>query len=889
MGQAVPQWLWFPEPKIQPNSTRYFRFTFTLPAAARKANLLIAADDGYEAFVNGRSVGGGGWEWAKQVEISRLLNPGRNVIAVRVSNAIQPAGLIMRLEVTTADGKRLRFLSDTSKAWRSYDKEEAGWQEPDFSDSHWPGCVATGDALSDPWFPHGDVRRFAGDVFQPEKILAPLRREPPARAEVKVLAGAPRLVINGKPVPPFLFASNGLGDFAADFAAIGCHLFQTRYNLSDVWLGPDRYDFSGWDLHLSRILFADPRAMFLVLIYLAPPRWWMDAHQEELVRYADGVGFVGDVWGGTMAASYASRKWRDEATAALRAALAHFESSPLRSRIIGYHVANGIYGEWHYFGSCHMPDVSKPFTDAFREWARRQYPQLDALTRAWGQPLSSYADIRCPNLDERVNLECDLFRDPARGRFVSDYYRFFHELSADTVLHFARVVKEATGGRVLCGALYCYLLENLWIQEGGHLCGPRVLDSPDLDYVSCPYSYQGRAYDGVGNYLGSARGVGGDAAYRVPIGSVRLHNKLYLNETDTATCLEYDPELTGYGGEGTEDMQGSLNALRRDLGQVLGEGVGTWLLELAPGWYADKKIMAELSRLRGYLARGLERDLSPVAQVAAVCQPQSFFYTSHWKDAEGGEYDLFNYYFYDTQNRALHRLSAPVEFLYVDDIDRARDYPLYVFLNAFYLTDEQIAAIKRKCCRNRATVVWLYAPGFVAPDRLSVERMSDLIGMSVERLDTPGPLVIEVTNRAHPLARGSEERFGIATTHAPRFAVTDPGATRLGAWQGTDLCAFAVKRLADWTSVYIGVAPVPVKLLRNIAAAAGVHLYSSQPDIVYANASYLVLVANGAGRRTCYLRYPMTRLDNGKNYSGEFPLDLAHGEVVFFERSKSQR
>ena len=882
----LPQWIWFPEARIPDNCTRFFRYTFDLPAGVRGADLLITGDDGYEVWANGKDIGGGGWEHPKHFDIAASLQKGRNVIAARVGNSVAPAGLIVLLKVTLDDGRALRLISDTTTRWHSCDREEPGWEQPEFNAADWQPCISAGDALSDPWFPHGNVHEFAADRFDPQAILAKLRGEPPMRAEVKEQQGAARLVVNGTAVAPFLFASVALSDFAPDFGAAGCHMYQPRYGLSDVWVGPGRYDFAGWDLHLARLLYGDPKATFLIMMGLTPPRWWLDQHQDELVRYADGTGVINDMWGGSLAASYASRRWRDDATEALRAVLAHFETSPLRSRILGYHVANGVYGEWHYFDAVHMPDVSAPFMAGFRQWAEGAYRTPEALSQAWGRPIAHFADITGPTVEDRVHLDCDLFRDPARSRYVSDYYRFLHNLSADTLLHFAHVVKEATGRRVLCGSYYCYLMENLWIQEGGHLAGPRALASPDLDYVSNPYSYQTRVSDDAGNYLGTARGVGGDGAYRVPVGSVRLHNKLYLSETDTCSWLEFDPTLTDYGGEGTEEPQGTVRALRRDFAQALGEGVGTWILELGPGWFADKSLMAEIGKLRGLLERGASRDLSPVAEIAAVCQPESFFYTSHWKDPEAGEFDLFDSYYLDTMNRALHRVGAPVDFLYVQDMDRARDYKMYVFLNDFYLTDEQIAAINRKVRRKGAMAVWVYAPGFVAPTALSAERMGDLIGMKVERMDEPGAMTIGVTDRDHALTRGAEARFGLSGRHSPRFAVVDPAATPLGNWEGTARCAFAARKLPGWTSVYVGAAPMPIGLLRNLAAAAGVHLYSDRPDIVYANASYLALIANGAGRRVCRLNGPMRRVEGGPVERGDVPLDLVHGDVVIWERAQ---
>jgi len=886
--RELPQWLWFPDPAVPSVGTRYFRFTFELPDAPRAAELLIAGDDGYQAFVNGQPVAQGSWDWPKRADVIKLLRPGRNVLAAADTNSGGPGGLIARFVVTTGTGQQLRLISQPTDNWRGWDRDEPGWQKVEFDDSQWRQCVSVGDALSDPWFPNGDVKAFSEGVFDARHIIDSLRREPPARAEVRPAGGAPRLFVNGKPVFPLIFASTGLTDFAPDFAAIGVHVTQPRYNLATVWIGPGKYDFTAWDLHLARLLYGDLKAQFLILIHLEPPLWWKQAHPEELIRYADGTGYISDEFGGTMQASFASEVWRRETTEALRAALRHFEGSPLRSRIIGYHVANGIYGEWHYFGSRYLPDVGPRMTERFRQWAKDHYRTADDVRKAWGDETGGFDQIVPPTAAQRTRMDFGLFRDPARSRFVPDYYQCLHELSSDTLLHFARVVKEETGRRVICGALYCYLLENLWIQEGGHLDPGPVLDSPDLDYLSCPYSYQGHAIDGAGNDLGSARGVGGDAAYRVLVASARLHGKLYFAEIDTATWLEFDPSLTPYGGEGTETEAGTLRALRRDVAQMIGEGVGAWFLELAPGWYADENIMADLARLRAIGVRSVDRDLSPIAEVAAVCDARSFFYSSHWEDAEAGEYDLFDSFFLDSQNRALHRLSAPVDFLYADDVARAPDHKLTVFLNAFYLTDDQIPAIRQKVCRNGNTVVWVYAPGFVGPSGLSAERMSKLIGIDLRMMTEPGPLLVEVTDPNHALTRGGEARFGVGTEHTPRFAVIDPQAITLGVWSGTNQTAFGVKHFPDWTSVYVGTAPIPPGILRNIARAAGVHLYSSRPDVVYGNASYLALVANGPGQRVVSLSRPMRRLTLAPRRGmvtdeGQCRLDLAHGDVVIWE------
>jgi hypothetical protein len=246
-------------------------------------------------------------------------------------------------------------------------------------------------------------------------------------------------------------------------------------------------------------------------------------------------------------------------TVLLTALLTHVKNSPLSSRVLGYQIGAGIYGEWHYFVSAYAPDMSAPMKQKV-----------------------GYV----PDLHARLHTSFGLFRDPEKERAVMDYFHRFHtDVCAEVLLHFARVTKQATDGRVIIGAFYGYLLENVWIQDGGHLAPEKVLNCADIDFFASPYAYQrtnipGRLpwehdiVDGVGNDLGRARGVAGDGGYRVLWESLRRHGKLYFAELDSNTYLEPPPmkpdgsggtdvekELCMLGGEGTTTKEGTFRIL----------------------------------------------------------------------------------------------------------------------------------------------------------------------------------------------------------------------------------------------------------------------------------------------------------------------------------------
>ena len=180
------------------------------------------------------------------------------------------------------------------------------------------------------------------------------------------------------------------------------------------------------------------------------------------------------------------------------------QEAKLRSRIVGYHPVTGQTGEWNTWGAEQLPDLSAPMV-------ARTGP--------------------APGATDRLTTTAGLLRDPAKEQAVIDYYARLHEVVAEAVLYFAKVVKEAVNRRLICGTFYGYLLEQVEIQEGGYLEFKKVLACPDLDYLAVTCSYQGKngfdafgsptMLDGGGNAYGHSRGVGGSGAFRALTESIR--------------------------------------------------------------------------------------------------------------------------------------------------------------------------------------------------------------------------------------------------------------------------------------------------------------------------------------------------------------------------------
>src|SRR5450432_1774973 len=82
-------WIWSPayEKDAVPVGDCYFRKTITLANAVDFAQVHIACDNRYELYVNGKQVGtGADWRKMDVHDITKLIRPGINVVAVKASN-----------------------------------------------------------------------------------------------------------------------------------------------------------------------------------------------------------------------------------------------------------------------------------------------------------------------------------------------------------------------------------------------------------------------------------------------------------------------------------------------------------------------------------------------------------------------------------------------------------------------------------------------------------------------------------------------------------------------------------------------------------------------------------------------------------------------------------
>ena len=673
--------------------------------------------------------------------------------------------------------------------------------------------------------------------------------------EVKLYNGAPTFFLDGEPafagmcwvttptVEGWRDAEN-----AAAVAKAGIHIYSFDAGKGFEWVEPqagrsDPFDFSSVEARYGRIIEADPLARFHFRLYfeVQPDDWWMKAYPEECEITSEGKPY---------GQSFASQVWRKQVKDFLKAFIAHLQRTGLIDRVTAFQPGAGHTGEWakgetSMYSLC--GDYSEPMRRHFRSWLRRHYyNDLAAFRAAWNNPRVAFDTAEVPSAEAQLQARLYTFRDPARERNVIDYYRCFADLSSDLLIDFCRTVKEATGGKKLAGAFYGYLMEMAWnggffkerpqsdystYQRSGHLGLRRVLESPYVDFLVCPYSY-------------GFRGIGGDAPAMQPTESARLHGKLCIIEDDTRTHISPDPN---YGH--VNSLSESVTILRRNFARVVTHGQGMWWLfdSINAGKEpAFGPLLARFHQLGDFL---LQTDRTPNAEIAVLLDDDSFFYES---DRMNLDIPLI----FQQRLWGLPRTGAPFDtFLLQDFIEgRLRPYKLYIFLNSLHLDKARREALNRELRKERRVALWIYAPGYI-DEGPSLEAMRELTGFTLNKGEQPWGPLMHIVDFAHPITVDlSPDLFwGTNNKLSPIFYLNDPDARVLGQVvfsQGNCQPGMGVKTFPAWTSIYVAAPNLPAPVLRGIARFSGVHLYNQEGDVLYATRELVAVHTVSGGDRT---------------------------------------
>lgn len=676
-----------------------------------------------------------------------------------------------------------------------------------------------------------------------ENFQRPLRRtaayfaNPPAddqprgtRAGIEQRDGISMLCLDGEPQYPMMYAPTcWVGDAALkpsiqDFSAAGVTLmhefFSTNMDgkwaeklIGQWWLGEGEYDWKRIDDRFAMFLSACPLARTMIRIKIDPPAWWWVKERPEFVPvyYAGGTYSRREGWCGL-----GSPEWEAAYSRMLRDLIGHIEKQPYAGHVIGYLVGGGSASEWYYHGQDKgLIDYSPIAQRDFANWCQKRYATIEALNKAWGTAHAEFTAIKVPEPEFRLAAEFGVFRDPVLARPCIDYVDYLNDTTIRTMRNAAAIVKQVTGGRCLAGYFYSYLpLARLHgtfhLQGNGHTILGEAVKDPNIDFFATPLDYGKRKGGGEGVHIGNFNGT------------YTINNKQFWDECDYRTH-----QLLRYrGGEATRDEEETLNVMRRSFGYTLTKGNALWWFALAGNHaYHSEGMMDDVAKYMELGNKFLSVPKTSVAEAALIMDEPTIKYLSMISDTT----KLFTNLMWETYKNA-HRSGAVFDLYLTSDLDnpRMRDYKLYVFTNLCHTDAATTAMVHRKLQRNGATAVWLYAPGYVTSDGLSLESMRELTGMEFQADHT--------------------------AQAAPR-----PTIKRL---DGGNLQALSHR---GFQSMYNPSGLTPGQL-RQLCRQLGIHVYQNEDDVLSANDNFLMLHTSKSGSKTVRLPRPakVTELISGK-------------------------
>ncbi|NQT27501.1 beta-galactosidase [candidate division KSB1 bacterium] len=674
------------------------------------------------------------------------------------------------------------------------------------------------------------------------------------KTEIRQSEGKPTLFVNNEPHHG-LFCSVPM-NYMQNFIDAGFDVFDTHPFTPHGWVGEDQYDYTDTDTYIESYLKQKPDALLILRIWMGynqsgpgdwinKPDWYVNEHPDAAIQTTHGPQGQDDHV--LVSPSFASADYREKAGIAIKNMIEHVESK-YGNNILGYVVGGGPCGEWfHWFAYyCQrdqspelLDDYSEPMKKTFIAFAKEKYRTIADVNKTWHTDYQTFEDITLPGIESRLNATIGNIRDGRQEQKVLDFYHVFNRQTINNLLHWTAKAKEGCRNQKVIMAFYGYLWHN---QDGvvqarsGHIDLDMALSSPDIDYIIAPSHYTFRQLEGVI----SGQGV---------VSSTLFREKQYIQEIDGSTFLKKSWPCTTHANP--VDIDETIHLLKRDLGKVLTEGSSAWIMDLMGGMYDDPELIQELKQITEIAKTHYHQTGHNNKQVAVVLNPDESFY---FKEAEQLLVPLISMF----KQYELERMGLGYDDLILEDLkylsqEQTERYKFWIFPSAISLSDEEIRLIRKHCMRNDNYILWNYAPAVWTENGLNLERMKELTGFDCGYTLEPGEAIVKIAKPTHPILEGLDLPITFGTNgdlsrddikyHAclgvypsnndkfnvtPRFYIKKADQTLgdLVSYQNGKYGGFGLKDMGNWTSVLSTVPLTPNAILRNIARAAGCHVYS---------------------------------------------------------------
>ncbi len=562
------------------------------------------------------------------------------------------------------------------------------------------------------------ILQFSGDdthTLTAEELTFTVSQNPDMRpnptSEVRQTVNGPVIFINGEAFDDMIFFSK-IPDRIKEHYDAGYRIFafgvgtNVGKGLTTPGWNEDGYDFTFITRRLNQITAAFPDIQMLLTFGIDAPYWWHRRYPDQSI-YLDGKTSHENL------ASPASRQWREDGKAFIRAFIRYIESTPLRANVIGYRLSSLCDGgEWQYPGVWANPqrhaDFSVAMRDYFREYLRQKYG--DSL---------DVSNISVPRGAERRLPSETWFRDPEAEARVIDYIECQSDAVATAAIEFLQAAQAEAGNKIV-GIYGGYLLfySGFPVQTIGHLAFRKIYLSGAADFFCGPIDYH-------------LRKLGLPGGNMAAISSLKLHGATYFQENDTRTFLNATPSHRH-----VDNLYESASVLLRDSAIGLVTSTPIYTCDLTGNSYRNQGLI-ETGALLNRCFQGNFNPAQPVKpQVALLYSIDSLPYLVEKNDA------LTNASSYllriNTGRSGAQTDTYLLEDILMDNFPVSQ-YKCFVIVNGFRLTDEVRQAIENKLCKNGATVIFTPGAGIIHNRKISMENMQSVTGFKFEKISGKMP------------------------------------------------------------------------------------------------------------------------------------------------------
>jgi hypothetical protein len=695
------------------------------------------------------------------------------------------------------------------------------------------------------------------------------------RVELRPFNGRPTVFINGE---PFIWTGYSSYEWQPgqleDFAEAGVNLFAVPVNAGrhlhqitpPLLAEPGRLDFGPVEEAILLSLSANPEARVLLRVSLALPPHELHRMPDEIVKVRTAAGDLAWEETATLVASFSSEKWRQRQTEVLASLLEFVGSRPYADRVIGVCLTSGGTEEWFGFGANNnagLGDYSAANEAAFAAWSEERGFPFRRVPEPAGRGFG-YAAY-------------DIFPGTPTGRSAAAYGAFMSSASVEALRHFCREAKNLTGGKLLAGTMYAYLVQLAGEprQHAAHSMNmAELLADPAFDFfMGIPFKNFRTLEEGVDTFV-------------TAVSSVQLHDKVYINENDLLSWLHnwlwyqpYDPR---------DPRAGAVTMHQRVTASDVVYGNESQWFGLGAHWHYDPAggLLQAFRRLNDIKISSVGFDREPCEEIAFLLDDTSFHWTTPGTKLTGHQIPQALY--------ALVRTGAPVGLYLLSDLDRLPDRIKLAVIPWAPAMSPSTRAKLATALRSPRRDYYLSGPvGLVdtSPERWAwdEEGMRSLTGLplAVEDKDASGltkPDAFKTAQMRISLPDGYTLAYKPDVRMNPglRWNAADAAGHHLRDKHGLFGLREENGRHVYWSAVSVN----DEDFLRHLAARAGVHFYAPRDFGVHAARGVVAVTAprQTAAAEICFPRAVAARdLFTDQRASGQKQVwDFSPGQTRLF-------